>query len=212
LPITYLRLLTNETKANPAACGKGPMNQLILSTTTEHSVSSIVPLQGKNINPSHLHHIMSTQVRSDRSLRIVTICTILPASILLIATGISTRGVLPTIGLVPMTLSTLLGVVSLASGNKGPIPYKSHMDLVLAIFLMAILVPTYVTCGTKNRVTRMRLTFVVLFRQNSWVFLTSAWNPRMAMLCSYSVMPLMVNLYVNVLLRNDGLVVLTDRL
>jgi hypothetical protein len=92
---------------------------------------------------------MSTQVRSDRSLRIVTICTILPASILLIATGISTRGVLPTIGLVPMALSMLLGVVSLASKN-GPVPYKSHMDLVLAIFLMAILVPTYVKCGTKT--------------------------------------------------------------
>jgi hypothetical protein len=34
----------------------------------------------------------------------------------------------------------------------------------------------------------------------------------MAMLCSYSVMPLMVNLYVNVLLSNNALIVLTDRL
>lgn len=92
---------------------------------------------------------MSTEVRSDRSLRIVTICTMLPASILLIATGISTRGVLPTIGLVPMTLSALLGAVSLAS-KKGPVPYTSHMDLILAIFLMAILVPTYVECDTKT--------------------------------------------------------------
>ena len=74
----------------------------------------------------------------------------LPASVLLIATGISTRGVLPTIGLVPMTLSALLGAVSLASGTKSPVPYKSHMDLILAIFLMAILVPTYVECDTKT--------------------------------------------------------------
>jgi hypothetical protein len=123
------------------------MDQLVLSTT-EHSLTSYLSTQ--NIDLSHLHHIMTTQVRSDRSLRIVTICTIIPASILLIATGISTRGILPTIGLVPMTLSALLGVVSLSSGNKGPIPYKSHMDLVLAIFLMAILVPTYVKCGTKK--------------------------------------------------------------
>jgi hypothetical protein len=92
----------------------------------------------------------------------VTICTIIPASILLIATGISTRGVLPTIGLVPMTLSALLGALSLAS-TKGHVPYKSHMDLVLAIFLMAILVPTYVKCGTEDVLTRARLTIDCAF-------------------------------------------------
>jgi hypothetical protein len=152
LLIAYFRSLTNETKVNPAACGKtidGSIGPFDDCTSEEHGVSSIVPLQDTNINPSHLHHIMSTQVRSDRSRRIVTICTVLPASILLIATGISTRGILPTIGLVPMALSMLLGVVSLASKN-GPVPYKSHMDLGLAIFLMAILVPTYVKCGTKT--------------------------------------------------------------
>jgi hypothetical protein len=34
-------MLTNETEANPAACGKGSINRLVLSTT-EHGVFNIV--------------------------------------------------------------------------------------------------------------------------------------------------------------------------
>jgi len=136
--------------------------------------------------------IMATHTSSDRSLRIITIVMTIPASILLIATGISTKGFLPTIGLLPMALSVILGASSLAS--KDLVPYRYHADMVLAVFLMAILVPTYVI-APKNSVlaTREWLT-VCFFFFYSWVFLASAWNPRMAMLCSYSVMPLMINL------------------
>jgi hypothetical protein len=39
--LVYFRMLTNETEANPAACGKGSINRLVLSTT-EHGVFNIV--------------------------------------------------------------------------------------------------------------------------------------------------------------------------
>jgi hypothetical protein len=80
--------------------------------------------------------------RLDRQLRIFTIATLLPAFALLIPSGVVTYQPLPAIGLVPMTMSALLGLFTLAS-PKMSTSERTWADIIIAVSLLAVLIPRY---------------------------------------------------------------------
>jgi hypothetical protein len=80
--------------------------------------------------------------RSDRQLRIFTIATLLPAFALLIPSGVVTYQPLPAIGLIPMTMSALLGLFTLAS-PKMSASERTWADIIIAFSLLAVLIPRY---------------------------------------------------------------------
>jgi hypothetical protein len=80
--------------------------------------------------------------RSDRQLRIFTIATLLPAFALLIPSGVVTYQPLPAIGLIPMAMSALLGLFTLAS-PKMSTSERTWADIIIAVSLLAVLIPRY---------------------------------------------------------------------
>jgi hypothetical protein len=80
---------------------------------------------------------------SDWHSRVITVCTFIPALALLIPVGVYTQKALPALGLVPMALSTGLGAARLASNGKSN-PRKPYADFIVALSLLAILIPSYV--------------------------------------------------------------------
>ena len=80
--------------------------------------------------------------RSDRQLRIFTIAALIPAFALLIPAGVVTYQPLPAIGLVPMTMSALLGLATLASHQMST-SERTWADIVVAVSLLAVLIPRY---------------------------------------------------------------------
>jgi hypothetical protein len=81
--------------------------------------------------------------RSDRQLRIFTIAALIPAFALLIPSGVVTYQPLPAIGLVPMAMSALLGVTTLAS-RKTSTYGRTWADIIVAVSLLAVLIPRQV--------------------------------------------------------------------
>jgi hypothetical protein len=94
------------------------------------------PLKQMEASPGHENG------RSDRQLRIFTIAAIIPAFALLVPSGVVTYQPLPAIGLVPMAMSALLGLATLAS-PKMSTHGKTWADIVIAVSLLAVLIPRY---------------------------------------------------------------------
>jgi hypothetical protein len=81
--------------------------------------------------------------RSARQLRLITVWAFIPGIILFLIAGLSVRNVLPYIDVAPLTLSAILGLVAVASRDR-PMPWLMYADLCMAMFLISLLIPTYV--------------------------------------------------------------------
>jgi len=88
--------------------------------------------------PKSLFHYHSA-----RQLRFITIWVFVPGLILLLIAGFSTRNELPFVNIVPLTLSVLLSLAAVASKDR-PMPWIMYADLCMAIFIVSVLIPTYV--------------------------------------------------------------------
>lgn len=139
--------------------------------------------------------------RSARSLRFINIVAFIPGIVLLLISGLrisTTAALINLIAVAPLTLSALLGLVCVTSIDR-PMPWMIYADLCLIMFYVSILVPTYVRSGYTSRTSLDSLTIRNLcFR---WVTLASYANcpgcvPEV-LLCAYSTMPLILNLYVS---------------
>lgn len=117
----------------------------------------------ESIRPSNLS-------ASDRTLRTITSLNFIPAFALLIPYGVSVHHAIPTIGLIPMFLSSVFGLLCLI------VNFRWHwlrlcVDASLAMYLFGMLLPYWITAGT-------------------------SYVPRSSiMLGTYGTVPLMVNLY-----------------
>jgi len=145
---------------------------------------------------------------STRSLRAINILAFIPGIILLLASGLVTPvGSVSFVAVLPLTLSALLGLKG-ATGRKDrpPIPWTTCADLFIAMFFVSILIPLYVTLSlglairsrTFHISTRTDdLFFAINFR---WFILAARrklWSISQVLVCAYSTMPLIVDLYVS---------------
>jgi hypothetical protein len=82
----------------------------------------------------------------DRALRIVTIMNMIPALGLLIASGVESRNAFPALGLIPMSMSCLIGMTALGSKREGSYVQCAlpGADFATATFLMVMMVIRYV--------------------------------------------------------------------
>jgi hypothetical protein len=92
-----------------------------------------------------LDHIESSPQQTDqhRALRIVAICTFIPAFALLLPCGIISARPVPAIGIAPMFFSSAFQVLTI--GGKPRLPKTTFcIHLFLASFLISVLVPRLV--------------------------------------------------------------------
>ena len=83
---------------------------------------------------------------SARALRIIDILVFIPGMILLLITALTTpAGSIYLIAIAPLTLSALLGLVSVAGKDRPMPPWPKFADLWLALFFVSVLVPMYVS-------------------------------------------------------------------
>lgn len=157
---------------------------------------------------------------SAHALRVINILTFIPGSILISAL-IKPAGALYLIPAAPLTLSALLGLVCVAGKNKErPTPWwTAYADLFLAMLFLGVLIPMYVLTALLCAVLALAgyyltkrtnvdqthvaddLFFAIDFR---WMGLTAIGNfhpdvcldMSVILLCAYSTMPLIVDLYV----------------
>ena len=76
----------------------------------------------------------------DRVLRIITVITFLPGLALLIPHGVESHRVLPALGLVPLFLSSLFGLIHAFKTVRSR-SMDEKIDAFLATFLFSLLVP-----------------------------------------------------------------------
>lgn len=80
-----------------------------------------------------------------RALRIIDILAFTPGMILLLITALTTpAGSIYLIAIAPLTLSALLGLVSVAGKDRPIPPWMEYADLCLTMFFVSVLVPMYV--------------------------------------------------------------------
>jgi len=79
----------------------------------------------------------------DYKLRLITICAFVPGTTLLVPAGLATKHALPFLNLISLSISAFLGLVAVATKGK-PVPKIVYADLSIAIFIIAILIPTWV--------------------------------------------------------------------
>ena len=83
---------------------------------------------------------------SARALRIIDILVFIPGMILLLITALTTpAGSIYLIAIAPLTLSALLGLVSVAGKDRPMPPWTKLADPWLAMFFVSVLVPMYVS-------------------------------------------------------------------
>ena len=106
-----------------------------------------------------------------RSLRVATILSFIPAFPLCLAHGIVSNEVVPAFGLLPLSLSSGLGIALLRARSSG-VPHAAAIfaaDTVLAAGLMVVLVFT-------------------------WIIAPHSRDAGLSMLASYATMPLIISL------------------
>lgn len=85
----------------------------------------------------------------DRSYRNIRMLAFIPGIILLLISGVFTKaGTFNLIAVAPLTLSALLGLVSVAGKDKR-MPWTMYADLCIAMFFVSVLVPLYVRLGVR---------------------------------------------------------------
>jgi hypothetical protein len=77
---------------------------------------------------------------ADRSLRLTTVFAWIPSFALLLAFGIVSNAVVPPLGLIPQTFSSITGIVHLA-GRARSRAANFTMDLLCAVMLICFLIP-----------------------------------------------------------------------
>lgn len=95
---------------------------------------------------------------SSRLLRQIPIAIFPPALILFIPHGVASNEAFPALGLIPLAISTLLGLLLLyrdkVAGTGSPIQMLSAVnilfaDTIVCFLLLACLIPTWVNPGTR---------------------------------------------------------------
>lgn len=86
---------------------------------------------------------------SDRTLRIISIITFIPAIAILIPHGVLSDHPCPAIGLIPMSLSAAYGIVLINKTIKSQ-SIDTFIDAFLAVFLIGILVPTLIDLSPRR--------------------------------------------------------------
>lgn len=81
--------------------------------------------------------------RFDHQLRLITICAFIPGIALLVPAGLATKHALPFLNLIPLSISAFLGLVAIATREK-PVPKIVYADLFIGLFIIIVLIPTYV--------------------------------------------------------------------
>jgi len=112
------------------------------------------------------------QDATDRPLRLLTILAWIPAFALALPHGIETHLLCPAIGVLPMTFSVCIGIIHLAGKSKSR-GINLAMDLFCALFLIAVLIPSWIFLADHIR----RLTSV-----------------GKTMMGTYATVPMMLNL------------------
>lgn len=130
---------------------------------------------------------------SDLTLRAVAIFSSIIGGTLVIIAGIANRRVLPFLGLIPLGMSLLLSLATLASKYR-PVPHKPYADLIVAVAFALFLIPSYVyTINTRL----LNAEANTLISNHSFVAQAEhnfPMNMYMLLLWSYSTMPMIVNL------------------
>ena len=86
----------------------------------------------------------------DLAARALTIFLWIPALAFLVPYGVDTGSICPAIGMIPTTLSALIGVVHV-TGRARSQPLNIALDLFAACFLLGILIPGWVTLAESSR-------------------------------------------------------------
>lgn len=134
---------------------------------------------------------------SARPLRVINMLAFIPGIILLLITGLATKaGLFNLIAVAPLTLSALLGLVSVARKDKR-MPWTMYADLCLTMFFVSVLVPMYVRFGHASRTSFDSLTICNYFSLITLAAYTDFWDVSEVLLCAYGTMPLIVDLYVS---------------
>ena len=141
--------------------------------------------------------------RPDRTLRIITIVAFIPALALLTPSGVVTARPLPAIGLVPMAMSLVVSMAALGS-KKSSSRMRPMADSIVAVSLMIVMVfrSVHSLSRIKERNDGILLpackTDLYSYR-SSWITLAENYwlSAGSAMLCAYGIVPMMVNLYVD---------------
>jgi hypothetical protein len=108
--------------------------------------------------------------KEDRVLRLITIWAWIPAMCLLIPYGVIAGKVVPPLGLIPISISAVFGLVMI-SRNSTPRGVIISMDVFIAAFLFSIIVPG-----------------IALMRRGGW------WSDRgLMMVGTYATCPLLLN-------------------
>lgn len=90
------------------------------------------------------------QGRSDRKLRVLSILMIVPAFGLLIASSIWTESGIPGIGLIPMSMSSSLGVACLFPKGWAA-RHQPAADFIMILCLLAVMIPRFVLAQSLTR-------------------------------------------------------------
>jgi hypothetical protein len=133
-----------------------------------------------------------------RQLRVITVLASLLGIALLLPHGVVAERALPAIGVAPMFISAMSGILILTGLLKSP-GTKASMDLSLAAFLFSIMVPRCVTSDSGLR----RIEILMWFFFRSFVSLQSNGfyqGAGLTMLGTYGTSAMIVNLYANILL------------
>ena len=141
--------------------------------------------------------------RPDRTLRIITIVAFVPALALLIPSGVVTARPLPAIGLVPMAMSLVVSMAALGS-KKSSSRMRPMADSIVAVSLMIVMVFRSVHSLPRRKERKDGILLParetdLCFYYSSWITLAENYwlSAGSAMLCAYGIVPMMVNLYVD---------------
>lgn len=129
----------------------------------------------------------------NRSLRVATILALLPAVGLLLPYGIISARPLPTVGIAPLFFSAIFSTLVLGGRFQSP-RARAWIDLLLAISIIALLIPRYF---------QLYLLFPVEYRvliiPRSWIFLSRphySWKTDgRVVLGTYGTVPMILNWY-----------------
>jgi hypothetical protein len=78
--------------------------------------------------------------QQDRTLRLITIGSWVPAMALLIPYGVKTESPFPALGLIPLTMSAVVGLAKLHVG-AGLYNYTVYMDALITVLLLCFTIP-----------------------------------------------------------------------
>ena len=104
--------------------------------------SAALPRYREDSRVLNLYTSIMALSQQERTLRLITIGSWVPGMALLIPYGVKSQMAFPPLGLIPLTMSAIVGLAKVYS-SAGYIQYTVFMDALIAILLLCFIIPGF---------------------------------------------------------------------